>query len=60
MFNVDDICDKEVDKGQSGTGVKSPARDVGQDEHLSCQLLDKRRGVYTMRGMHLKSEIAQR
>jgi hypothetical protein len=46
----EDNCDIETDTGQASTGV----------EILLQMSLDMSRGVYTMKGMHLKSEIAQR
>ena len=46
-------CDIEADTGQMSTGVKIALS-------MSHNMLDKSRGVRTMRILHLKSEIAQR
>jgi hypothetical protein len=49
----EDMCDIGDDLGQMATEVKIALP-------MSLNVLDKRRGVRTMKGIHLKSEIAQR
>jgi hypothetical protein len=46
-------CDVGEDIGHLGTGVKIPPE-------MSHNVLPSTKGVRTIRGMHLKSEIAQR
>jgi hypothetical protein len=53
MEAFEDNCDIEEDTGHISTGVKIAFP-------VSCNMLDNRRGVRTMKGNHLKVEIAQR
>jgi len=46
-------CDIEVETGQMSTGVEILGR-------ISHNILDENRGVFIMRSLHLKIEIAQR